>query len=143
MPRKGKVKHYNPIINKGTTTQLWRSVYKSDQYREFKLAVRKAHDNECKYCFTKGSFKNKLSVHHHKPKAKAAFFKLMFNPRNAVVLCNGCHVAEHRKIKHIHPEYETMKPVTTESLIELLKDLTFNYYHKKNPINRKSRRRVK
>jgi hypothetical protein len=144
MPRKrGRKKCTTPEIAKGTTTQLWRAVYKSDQYRKFKAAVRKKGAYKCSSCGSKGSVKNRLHVHHTKPKAKQKFLKYLFDTEKAKVLCHLCHIEEHKEMKKLHPEYDTMLGVSEEELVILLKDLTFDYYQKKRFRPKKYKRRKK
>lgn len=50
-------------------------------------------DGVCQHCGTKGSSKNKLTVHHIKPKCHGG----SNTPQNCILLCWNCHCALHKR----------------------------------------------
>lgn len=49
----------------------------------------KARDRVCQHCGHKGSYHNKLTVHHVKPRRSHP--ELVNDPNNCVTLCENCH----------------------------------------------------
>ena len=66
----------------------------SPAYRRFRISVLKRDNYICKRC---GS-KNKLNVHHIKPKKD--YEHLIFDVNNGITLCEKCHKYIHRKLKN-------------------------------------------
>jgi len=51
-------------------------------------------DRVCQRCGHKGSKSNPLTVHHIKP--KRSYPELVNDTSNCEILCNDCHVEEHK-----------------------------------------------
>ena len=126
-----------------TSTELWHLIQQTDQYRSFRLQVRKRAKYKCECCGTKGNRKNRLHVHHTKPKSWDKYFKYVFAVRHAVLLCMKCHIEEHRRMKAADPDYNNHKKVSTRRLKNLLAKCTFNFRDNKRKryYNKKRRRR--
>ena len=88
-----------------TSTQLWHKIQLTDEYKAFKREVRKRDGYVCTDCGCKSSRKNRLHVHHKGPKSQDRYFKDVINPRRAVLLCMLCHIAEHKQMKILDPDY--------------------------------------
>ena len=112
----------------GSTTELWNRIYKSDQYKLFKRLVRKRDEYKCRHCNSKGTRNrsNRLHVHHILPKAK--FLGHIFDVENGMVLCNKCHIAEHKKLREIGADFSHKPSATVDELKALIKTLTFRMY---------------
>ena len=106
---------------------LWAEIYKSDQYKEFKRDVRKRDNYTCQKCNSRGTVnrKNRLHVHHKKPKGIAEFFEFVFIPENGIVLCNKCHIQEHRDMAEKEKGLPDKPHTSKEQLLGLIATLTF------------------
>lgn len=127
----------NAYLQTLDTSQLWRLVYVSDQYRLFRRTVRKKFKYTCNACHKPASRNKKIHVHHLFPKAK--FPQFTFDVSKAELLCRKCHLAAHDQIRAEHPEYSDLPSATPKILIQFIHCLTFQFYAKK--LARYSRRR--
>jgi len=126
------------LRSKANITNLWRAVYKSDQYRAFKAAVRKKHGYICQVCKQKGTRKNRLHVHHIRP--KACHLDSIFDIDNGMLLCQVHHIEEHRRMKEVG-EFKDVPHVEYQVLTEFINTLSFDFYSKRRKYNRPRCRR--
>jgi len=113
-------------MNNKSDTELWDLIQLSDQYKHFKYTVKKRGQYKCLHCETPGDRKNRIHVHHLKMKSKDKWFHLVFSVNNAILLCQKCHIAEHKRMNLEEPDIKSMKTVSTTRLKNLVAKCTFN-----------------
>jgi len=82
---------------KGGITPINEKIRKSEEYREWRIAVYRKDYFTCQECGEKGK-----NLHAHHIKKFYKFPELRFNIDNGITLCEDCHRIKHQNMNFIH-----------------------------------------